>query len=82
MIDWLQNNRTTKRERRSSIFGCKRPPQELLTSSVHKPGCLGQTVELRPLQVASFRGVVALQNLFQLLETEPDIPYGKDDWRI
>lgn len=64
MIDWLQNNRTTKRERRSSIFGCKRPPQELLTSSVHKPGCLGQTVELkqppvavRPLQVASFRGV-------------------------
>ena len=88
MIDWLQNNRTTKRERRSSIFGCKRPWQELLTSSVHKPGCLGQTVELkqpplpvRPLQVASFRGV-ALNYLFQLLETEPDIPSGKDDWRI
>jgi len=43
------------------------------------PGCRVEAV--RPLQVASFRGV-ALEDLFQLLETEPDIPSGKDDWRI
>ena len=60
MIDRLQNNRTTKRERRSSMFGCKRPPQELLTSSVHKPGCLGQAVELKRCGRFTWRAFVVL----------------------